>query len=127
MNGNLSLGTIKIAWHATSGQRHEYLFEDVVYSPDSPFNILALCKLGDILGKQDTPSTSYDDGKCIILSANHSTLVWDHGQYQRTFENSSERLPELPLASKNSFFHSSCARLRAIYDDTCFHAFTVES
>ena len=76
MNGHLSLVTIKIAWHADSGERHEYLFDYVVYDPGSPFNILSVCKLGDNFGKKDTPSTSDDDGAYNISSANHSTVVW---------------------------------------------------
>ena len=89
MHGHLSLGLIKIAWHADSGEIHEYVFEDVVYAPDSPFNILAICKLGDHFARKDSPPTSDDDGTYIISSANHSTLVWDHGQHQRTFSHSS--------------------------------------
>ena len=47
MHGHLSLVAIKITWHADSGDKHEFLFEYVVYAPDSPFNILVICKLGD--------------------------------------------------------------------------------
>ena len=61
-DANLQSGQIKISWADDDDEEHEYILDDVIYKPDSPFNILSVARLGGHFGRNDSPPTEDDEG-----------------------------------------------------------------
>ncbi len=104
----LWIGNIGLSCDNNNSISHTYEFENVVYNPKSPFNILSIGQVGMHFGKSDLPPTSDDDGTWAKSSANSTCFAWDHGQFSQTFAHSANGLPELPVNTGTCSFYSYC-------------------
>ena len=114
---NLQSGRIKISWADDDNIEHEYNLDDVIYKPDSPFNILSVARLGGHFGRNDSPPTGDDEGTWVRSSASFTTFSWDHKRHTRTIYHSVDGLPELPVNVGTSVFDSFCSGLKRFYCD----------
>ena len=57
---------------------------DVVYHPDSPYNISGIPFLFKHFAKDDDTMNAYDDGTWILAKVTRSYSSWDYGKYEGT-------------------------------------------
>jgi len=95
------VGTLHTTFTACDGTYHSYDVPGVVYDPDSPHNLIGIPFLAKYVATQ---TESHDDGTWIKSGACISTLTWDHGKYERTFEHPSSELPEMQVNEGTSYF-----------------------
>jgi len=93
VNNPQYVGTMRVQFTDDKGESMEYDIPNVVYDPNSPFNIMGVPELGRYFGSKDEIPNDDPLGTWIKSSATQSTLTWDHGKHTRTFEHSSRRLP----------------------------------
>ena len=116
-DANLQSAQIKISWADDDDKEHEYILDNLIYKPDSPFNVLSVARLGGHFGRNDSPPTEDDEGTWVRSSASFSTFSWDHKKHTRTIYHSVDRLPELPVNVGTSLFDSFCTDLKRFYSD----------
>jgi hypothetical protein len=70
------IGTISLTITTDEGEQMKYHIPDVIYDPNSPFNILGVPFFGKFIGRDDSPfPTRDDDGTYIRLPASRSQFV----------------------------------------------------
>ena len=117
-------GTLRVQFTDDNGETTQYDLPEVVFDPNSPFNIMGIPELGRFFGRQEGVPDNDEDGTWIKSSATKSVFTWDNGTHTRTFYHSERRLPELVLGTGFSYFSSFCTRVRRHYDDNVQYAFS---
>ena len=122
MDGNrglsLKTGPICISWEDDSGETTAYEFQDVVYNPYSPFNILSVGRVGQQFVSIDSLPTNNEEGNWLKYCASYTNFTCDHGRFTRRFAHSSDGLPELSVSIGPSTLSTFCSKSQRIYDDT---------
>jgi hypothetical protein len=97
------VGTVKWTWKDDDGKDHTFIFENVLYFPNSPVNVLSVTSLADFLND--------DEGTGIDTKRKYSRFYWDHGKHQRTFHHSDSNLPPINQGTSSfSWFTRAFAR-----------------
>ena len=81
----LRTGTIKISWQDDVGENCKYELENVVYNPNSPFNILSVGRVGELFGCSDLPPSSEDAGNWCKSSTNVTLFYLGSWQAHQDF------------------------------------------
>ena len=127
MNGNrgliLNTGPIRTTWEIYSGETLAYEFQDVVYNPSSPFNILSVDRVGQYFGSINSLPNNYEEGTGVKSCASYTDFTWNRGRFTRQFAHSSDGLPELSVNIGSSTMSTFCIKLGRIYDDTVHFVF----
>ena len=94
---------------------------DVVYDPESNFNILGIPVLAKFFKDEHHEECG---GTTVHSGAHKSILKWDHGKHERHFTHGSSTLPELWLYQNNNYFTAFCARMKTYLNDKVSYAFS---
>ncbi len=91
------------------------------YLPNSPVNILSLCRLAELYpddaGHPDRTGTGISSGY------DSHTLYWDSARFSKTFHTASSGLPECLFSSGYSKLDVFSTMMSKVYDDTINWAF----
>ena len=102
-NSPSGVGTVDWNWRDDDGVLHTHRFEDVLYFPQSPVNILSVTCFAEQL--KDLRRTRISTGGM------DSIFTWDQNKYRRTIVHPESGLPELPVNEGYTRFHSFCSLL----------------
>jgi hypothetical protein len=116
------MGTVTLRITDDEGAKHSFTLKNVNYLPNSPVNILSLCRLAELYpddaGHPDRNETGIRSGY-----DNH-TLYWDKARFSKTFHTASSGLPECLFSSGYSKLDVFSTMMSKVYDDTINWAFT---
>ena len=108
---SLNTGPIHIAWEEDSRETIAYEFQDVVYKPSSPSNILSVGRVVQHFGSIDSPPTNDEEFTWVKSCASYTNFTWYHVCSTRRFAHSSDGLPELSVNIVSSILSTFCSKL----------------
>jgi hypothetical protein len=114
-------GTLRLVLQDNAGKNHQYDIPDVLYDPESPFNLLGLSALSKFFGDCKTRGTRVESA-CY-----DSTLVWDNGKHERRFPHGLDCLPLLQVNVGESYYKAFCTRVSRFYNDNVKFGFRVST
>jgi hypothetical protein len=100
----LLMGTVSLNLRDVEGNRHGFTLKNVIYIPNSPVNLLSLCRLAEHYPDKDGGPDW--DGTGINSSYDTHMLYWNKKQFFKTFHTADSGLPEC-------LFNSEYTRLLA--------------
>ena len=115
------VGTIRVIFTTDEGTSNTYDVPGVVYDQDSPHNLIGIPFLAKYFA---STHESHDDGTWIKSGACESTLTWDHGKHERTFEHPASELPEMRVNEGTNYFSAFCTRIQRVFNDKAHYAFS---
>jgi hypothetical protein len=97
------MGTVVLHLIDNNGDKHTFMLTHMNYMPKSPVNLLST----KVLSKQFTNEHGFNQQGTGNLSVfDDHTLIWDHGQFTKTFKTHSSGLPECLFSSGHSQLQS---------------------
>jgi hypothetical protein len=110
-------GTLRLVLTDDEGVKHQYDIPDVLYDPESPFNLLGVPFLSQYFGDHKTMGTKITSG-CF-----QSHFIWDHEKCERHFSHGVDCLPMLQVNVGDSYFKAFCTRVSQFYNDNIKFSF----
>ncbi len=108
MNGTgscLQEGTVNIRLIDDTETQHIFVFDNCLYHPNSPVNILSTRRLAEkFLDANGNP----DEETCIKSRYLTHVLTWSFGQFKKTFPTPVAGLPELLFDERFHRYKSFC-------------------
>ena len=86
------MGTIILQLTDDEGITHSFKFTNVSYLPDSPVNLLSLCRLAELY--PDASGHPDRNGTGMRSGFDNHVLFWNQEQFKKTFITASSGLPE---------------------------------
>lgn len=113
-SAEIEIGIVRWIWRDDHDKLHTFDFQNCRYMPDSPVNVLAVCKLGLQLKNTDR-ETACESG---IYS---STFVWNERSDVRTIRHGENMLPQIIINDSDSVFAMFFSSFQLTIDDrsTC--------
>ena len=116
------MGTFTLRITDNEGAKHLFTLKNVNYLPNSPLNILSLCRLTE----QYPDNAGHPDRNGTGISSGYDshTLYWDSARFSKTFHTASSGLPECLFSSGYSRLDAFSTIMSKVYDDTVNWVFT---
>ncbi len=119
----LQEGTVKIQLINDVGTQHIFIFDNCLYHPNSPVNLLSTRQLAEkFLEANGNP----DEETCIKSRYLTHVLTWSFGQFKKTFPTLVSGCPELLFNKGFCAYKSFCMQAHSSYVNTVIN-FTSET
>jgi hypothetical protein len=110
------MGTVTLRITDDEGAKHLFTLKNVNYLPNSPVNILSLCRLAELY--PDDAGHPDRNGTGISSGYDNHALYWDKARFSKTFHTALSGLPGCLFSSGYSKSDVFSTMMSKVYDDT---------